>query len=246
MKLSPLPILLTAFCAGCSALYAPSTPTLVGSTAFAPFTPIPTLTSVPTALPTLTATPMSAPFVPFNVTTWADNVILRAGPGYLFTPRTTLKKGASLLLLGRSPGGEWLFVQVPDSRTGWVFAELTETQGDLDSAPLIQPADAQLIRGIVKDANGQPINGIQFAFVQGAGDNPPRNDAMTDDSGTFYAFMPLSARGQWTVGYTAVACTSRVMDANCNCKNGVCGQPYPGRTSITLPTNDAELNFIWR
>ena len=245
MKSFLISVPLIALCAACTVSYSPSTPSPISPAPFTTFTPIPILTNAPTLPPVVTPTAVLSPFVPFYVKTWADNVILRADPGYLFTPRTTLKKGTSLLLLGRSPGGEWFFVQIPDSRAGWVFAQLVDVQGDLNSAPIIQPADAQLVRGRVVDDNGQPISGIQFSLVQGGGVHPPRNDAMTDDNGNFYAFMPLTASGQWTVGYTAVACTSNTMDVNCNCKNGACGKPYPEVVNITLP-HDGILDFVWR
>ncbi len=68
---------------------------------------------------------------------------------------------------------------------------------------------------------------------------------MTDSSGNFFAFMPLSASGAWTISYTAVACTSNTMDANCNCRNNSCGRPYPDSLTVTLPHDDV-LIFAWR
>jgi hypothetical protein len=222
----------------------PASSTPASATA-APDTPGP---MPPTIAPTSTAMPAGTPFVPFSVTTWADNVLLRSNPGYLFPQLAILRKGTSLLVLGRSPGTEWLLCQTSDSRVGWVFARLVDqAAGDLKAAPSIWPASAQALAGKVKDQAGVPISGIQFSIVQGGGADAPRNDAVTDDSGTFYAFMPADTNGTWLVSYTAVSCKSNTMDANCNCKAGLCGTSDPESISVVLPRSaDDLLTFTWR
>lgn len=243
--------LLIFFLYGCSAPSPVAAPASINPPPVPSFTPIPTLTSQPRPTVVSTLSPQATPFVPFYVFTGADNVVLRADPGYLFDAESVLKDSSSLLVLGRTPGGEWILVQYPFGQTGmnivgWVYAQLlAPTQNDLQSAPLIQPGDVQLVRGHVADSNGNPISGVQFAFVGGASDNAPRNDAMTDDQGDFYAFMPPSYNGAWSVGYVALSCKSNVMDANCNCLKGVCGKIYPDTVNITLPYKNV-LNFVWK
>ncbi len=215
------------------------------------YTPIPTLTHLPeaTATPSLPALP--TPYVPYYITTSADNVVLRSNPGYLFDAEMVLKDGSQLLVLGRAPGNEWILVQYPYALTGldlvgWVYALLTTSNPvDLKSAPLFQPLDVQMVRGHVADAQGKPISGVQFAFVGGNSDNAPRNDAMTDDHGDFYAFMPPTYNGTWSVGYVALSCKSNIMDANCSCRQGACGKVVPDSINITLPDSDV-LNFVWK
>ena len=194
------------------------------------------------------AMPTPAPFTPFALTTWVANALLRGGPGYLFPQLAILREGSSLMVLGQSPGGEWLLVQTTDNRSGWLFAQLADAGGrDLAEVPPIQPPSVQVVVGKVKDLAGQPISGIQFSLVQGTGNGAPRNDAVTDSSGTFYAFMPLEASGTWDVSFTAVSCKSNTMDSNCNCVNGVCGKPQPERVSLVLPEQPpADLSFIWK
>jgi hypothetical protein len=194
------------------------------------------------------ATGTPASFMPFGVTTWVANALLRGGPGYLFPQLAILREGASLTVLGQSPGGEWLLVQTTDNRSGWVFAQLVDAGGsDLANVPHIQPPSVQVVVGKVTDLAGQPISGIQFSLVQGTGNGAPRSDAVTDGSGTFYAFMPLDAHGTWDVGFTAVSCKSNTMDSNCNCVNGVCGGPQPERVSLELPQQPpADLSFTWK
>ena len=156
-----------------------------------------------------------------------------------------MQKDTSLLVLGQAPGGEWVFVQMSSDEKGWVFAKLLVSDQPLNFVPFIQPENVQLVKGRVVDAYNQPVNGIQFAATQGEGVNAPRNDAMTDANGDFYLYMPLTAAGTWYVSYVAIACTSNLMDANCNWKSGVATEPDPAGIAITLPYNDV-LNFVWK
>jgi hypothetical protein len=174
-----------------------------------------------------------------------DNLNLRSNPGYLFPALLMMQKDTSLLVRGQSPGGEWISVQMPSNESGWVFAKLLVSDHPLDLIPFIQPENVQLVKGHVVDANNQPVTGVQFAITQGQGTNAPRNDAMTDAIGDFYAFMPLTASGEWYVSYVAIACTSNLMDANCNWKSGVVTQPDPVGISITLPLAST-LEFPWK
>jgi len=212
---------------------------------------LPTLTLLPTAIgaatltPIPTLTPRPTPYTPFYATAMVDNLRLRSNPGTLFPALLMMQKDTSLLVLGQSPGGEWIFVQMPSNESGWVFAKLLVSDHPLDLIPFIQPENVQLVKGHVVDLNNQPVTGVQFAITQGQGTDAPRNDAMTDANGDFYAFMPLTASGEWYVGYVAIACTSNLMDANCNWKSGVTTQPEPAGTFITLPLTST-LEFPWK
>jgi hypothetical protein len=110
---------------------------------------------------------------------------------------------------------------------------------------LVEPGDVQIIRGKLLDPAGRPISGVQFAITQGSGDNPLRNDAITDENGEFFAFMPLESSGTWKITYVAIGCDSNTMDASCNCINGICGTADPESIQISLPTN-APLQFTWK
>jgi hypothetical protein len=204
-----------------------------------PLSPTPPSTAEPTA-----PAPTATVFAPFNVATWADNVLLRSNPGYLFTRLAIMNDGTALTVLGRSQGGEWLLVKTPANQTGWVFAHLVEAQGhDLSQAPVVDPADALVVRGHVTDANGSPVSGVQFALVQGSGSNVPRTDAMTDESGIFHAFMPPDTSGTWWVSYTAISCESNIMDASCNWA----GSPFPEGVYVELPQGaNSTLEFGWK
>jgi len=206
---------------------------------------ISTLPALRTPEPAPVIEAVLTPYTPFYVVSNVDNLVLRANPGYLFEAKTTLPNASRLLVLGRSPGSEWLFIQTPLERTGWVFAQFVTSEGDINIVPLIQPADLQIVRGRVVDENRNPITGIQFAVVQDKAGTPPRNDAITDETGTFYAFMPVNATGTWAVSFTAIVCTSDLMDKDCTCIDGVCGGPFPASISVTLPL-DQTLEFLWK
>ena len=216
--------------------------------------PLPTENAVSTTEPVLTSPCQNggslqaqSPYIPFTIATTVENAVLRAGPGALFNAKTTLALNSQLTVIGISPGCEWVFVITPFDTTGWVFAGLLEPKPELATVPLIQPADAQLVRGQVLGADRNPITGVQFALIEGVGaaGTPPRTDAVTDSNGIFYAFLPLTAAGTWTVSYTAIACTSNLMNSNCQCITGDCGKPDPEITSVTLPTTDI-LTFGWK
>jgi hypothetical protein len=106
---------------------------------------------------------------------------------------------------------------------------------------MVTPTNVQVVTGRVLDANGSPVTGIKFTVSQ----NTQREDATTDETGTFYAYLPTKFSGTWSVSFLSVACASNTMNASCQCLNGACGKPNPETVSITLPLS-APLNFVWR
>jgi len=198
-----------------------------------------TLAQQPTANPTATN------FAPFTISPFANNVKLRTNPGYLFPARMLVHQDTILIVHGRSQGNDWIYVETPEKVYGWVYSKLFNEEPRLLQAPLVEPGDVQIIRGKLFDPSGRPISGVQFAITQGSGDNPLRNDAITDENGEFIAFMPLESSGTWTIAYVAIGCNSNTMDSSCNCMNGICGKADPESIQINLPTNDT-LQFTWK
>jgi hypothetical protein len=168
----------------------------------------------------------------------------RTGPGTLFPAGSLLSQGAVLTVLGRSPGDEWVYVRSGTGSRGWIFAQLIQPEKDLKTAPAAEPQEAQVVRGWVVDTSGQPVNGIAFSLTQGSGDKALRTDATTDSTGFFYAYFPASASGTWTVTYTAISCSSRLMDASCKRKDANSGTISPSSLPVNLPT-DQVLAFKW-
>lgn len=196
-----------------------------------------------TALPASTATP--APFVPFTVTTWADNVVLRNNPGHLSGELGLLADNTPLTTLSRTPGSEWLMVKTADGKVGWVFAKLVESSGpEFASAPLVTPKGVLTVRGRLTDVNGIPVNGVQFAVVKAGLENGPRTDATTDADGMFYAFLPADSSGSWWASYVAISCESSVMDATCS---NWTGEPDPKGMYVQLPGGSySPMQFTWK
>lgn len=214
------------------------------------FTPIPTLTQTPVpqtqnaqVIPTFT--PVSGTYIPYYVTTSADNVNLRTEPGTLFPVSRLLANGTRLQVQGHAPGGQWLYVLTDLNIYGWVLVFLVNGGHDVGSSPVVQPKNTLVVKGQVLDLSGVPVSGIGFALTQGTGPNAPRTDASTDSTGFFYNFLPQTLSGPWNLSYVSVACTSNTMDARCNCIGGVCGRADPDSQVITLPYSGT-LQFIWK
>jgi SH3-like domain-containing protein len=243
MKFITIWILLCLLLAGCGAptqsIPAPAT------TASSKSTPIPPATTSPQATditPTMDFV-LPNPFIPFYVATTAENVMLRAGPGVKFAPKTTLTLGLQLLVLSRAPGGEWIFVQTPFESTGWVSATLLKSDKDLQSAPLMQPPDVQVIRGRVLDEKNEPVTGLSFGILEDV-EGARSFTVITDASGVFYGFLPASSGGAWSVTFDKATCASNTMDKDCNCI-GACGGASPASVRVVLPQAEM-LVFQWR
>lgn len=243
---SMLLFLLLVGCTGVPTQQAPASGTTIAPTFPPQSAPSSTPNSLPLPVPTSgvsTGLGLATPFIPFYVTTNTENVLLRANPGVTFEPKTTLSLGLQLLVLSRVPGGEWIFVLTPFDSTGWVSAELLKSDKDLQSVPLMQPPDVQVIRGRVLNAQNEPVTGIMFGILEDV-EGAKSFSVMTDASGYFYGYLPVTAGGSWSVTFDKAACSSNTMDANCNCI-GACGASFPESAKVTLPQTDI-LMFQWR
>lgn len=195
---------------------------------------VPTVTSMP-------ASPTPEPFGEVFVSTTVDNVNLRTNPGLLFTVSRVLPQNTRLRLLGQARGGEWLSVMNDEGISGWVNSNVVLAAYDGPPAPVIEPANVILVTGSVMTELDTPVSGVGFAVTQGA----RRTDAKTDETGRFYAYLPPTMSGIWTVGYVSIACASNTMDENCNCKSNYCGSPYPESIFVELPQREP-LAFVWK
>jgi hypothetical protein len=211
-----------------------------------------TLTAVPPSVQAPTSTPVAATSEPAPtstpetsgiryVYTRVDNVNLRVQPGTLFKVSRVLRMNSKLQALGLAPGGRWLNVLNEEGINGWVGIDLVQGGFDGPPLPVVTPKEVITVSGRALDAGGNPVSGIVFAVMQ----NTLRTDAFTDETGTFYAYLPITAYGDWTVEFISVDCASNSMDAECKCVGGVCGKPDPERAIVTLPQS-APLSFIWK
>lgn len=211
-------------------------------------TPEPALTAlpvIPQTTPTSAASP--TPFVEFDVKPSVEGLKLRLNPGYLFDALLLLPQDAVLTVQGKAPGGEWIFVKTAEGNEGWVFAELIQSSVDLQAVPVIEPKEVALIKGKVTDLLGTSIQGVGFVITPEGADASQSNVAISDASGTFYAFLPVDSTGNWTVTYTAIACKSNVwvLDSCSTYKSGYTGVVEPDKQTVSLPQS-GELKFTWK
>ena len=219
-------------------------------TAHPTFTRVPTFTAQSSSTATATNIPAdaSSAVTTASGTVYAHTIVqnanLRTQPGTLFPVSRVMPQGTRLQVLGLSPGKEWVYVLNDEGINGWVGIHIVE-DFPTGQFPTVEPEDVQRITGRVSDENGLSVSGIGYAVEQKNGFNTLRTDAVTDATGTFYAYLPQSASGVWTVSHVSISCTSNTMDADCNCLNNVCGTSYPLSASINLPVNEP-LTFIWK
>jgi uncharacterized protein YgiM (DUF1202 family) len=221
-----------------TATYTPAPPTATDTEV--PPTPTATYTPTETMLPTPT------PFAPFNAfIAPADSANLRAGPGMHFLIVKVLKAGSQVLLLGRSQGNEWFFVEAYDSTKGWVYGKLMKQTGDLLAAPVIEPENSSLIRGRVVDAIGTPITGLVFTVRLSSHPEDPANVVTTDANGEFFSYQPYLG-GVFTVTFKEADCSSNAWyDQNCDYyKKGYMGIVSPPSRAVRVP-QEGILEFTW-
>lgn len=63
---------------------------------------------------------------------------LRVGPGLNHRILGVLQAGDKVRVEGRSVTGEWIAVQLPDGREGWVYATYLKTQANLAALPVLE------------------------------------------------------------------------------------------------------------
>jgi len=203
--------------------------------------------SLPAVTPTSSASP--TPFTPFTVKPGVDNLKIRVNPGLLFEALMMVQQTDELTVLGTAPGNQWTYIQTAAGTEGWVFSEFLQSSINLSQVPVREPKGVVVIKGRVLDASSTPIQGVGFDVSQGGGTSEAStNSVVTDTNGNFYAFLPDTASGTWTVSYTAIACKSNVWsDTACTTyKQGYTGSVDPLTQSVSLPQTGNPLLFTWR
>lgn len=105
----------------------------VKETATTTSTPSITATDALTATAEITAT---APItttgtpLPVGVSVVRGRIFMRSGPAINFRIAAYLDQGTAVTVLGRTPSGDWLNVELADGRTGWVSSEMVESPAD--------------------------------------------------------------------------------------------------------------------
>jgi hypothetical protein len=152
-------------------------------------------TDTPNLLPTPTTRPQptktSTPFSPIKGTINVENFKLRSGPGFLFDTINLYDQNEVVEVYGRTQGSGWYFVSTSDSRSGWMKSEYITLFEDESHIPFYGFNDGDLIFGHVKNSAGKPMTHIGIViFPAVSEDSSLQDNAVTDDSGTFYLYLP--------------------------------------------------------
>ncbi len=127
----------------------PATPT--GQPTFTATPPMSAIVAVPTATipptetpipievaPTETPLPTNTP-VPAAKVSIVQVMNVRSGPGTNYPKIGQVSVGHTSDILGRNNDASWLQINTPGG-LGWVFAQLTQVEGDANTAPVVEAA----------------------------------------------------------------------------------------------------------
>jgi uncharacterized protein YraI len=137
----------------CSPASAPSANQAVVSTTTAPSTPALRATLSPPLIPTLVTTPPPAvspmpTLIPtvesLKATVTADLLSCRYGPGPSYLFLYGLRKGANIVLVGRTDEANWRWVYVQGKNKCWVKTDFINIKGNWTSLPIVYPGMAKL------------------------------------------------------------------------------------------------------
>ncbi len=106
---------------------APDTPVLPTDTPTSTHTPTAIDTPTPTVTP-IPPTPTPQPDAVVNT----QNTSLRAGPGTAYETLGSYPQGAALVVTGKNAAIDWLQVQAPDGKAGWMASSLLTVNTNLD------------------------------------------------------------------------------------------------------------------
>lgn len=120
-----------------------ASPTLSAPSATVTASPPPSPTPSSTPAPTDTPTPTPIPTVAsLTARVTADLLSCRYGPGAEYLYLYALRGGANIVLVGRTDGNNWVWVE--GKNKCWVNAKFIEIEGDKNSLPVVYPGIAKL------------------------------------------------------------------------------------------------------
>ncbi len=96
------------------------------------------------ATPTSAPAPAAFPTPAVEAVVNNDSLNLRAGPGQDYAVLGVFTQGTALVVLGQDPSGDWLEVQVPDGRTGWMARAYLTVNIDLTTLGVVAIPDTPI------------------------------------------------------------------------------------------------------
>lgn len=193
----------------------------------------------PTACPQVEA--CTAPEIPVNQAIDAeviyDNYLLREGPGRLFEPIGMFDSGTPITVIGRAEGHDWVLVQMPNRKLGWMNRVGIRGIDPFDTLPVIPVADAVMVQGQMWNPDGTPAQYIGFSLQpRGNTDHDFSDHVTTGNDGTWTAFLPGDTTGDWEVSADSYGCPPEVAPGQCSLPG-----TFPAPLIITLPEATAEV-----
>lgn len=133
--------------------------------------------------------PVSAAWADGSVQVTVDNLNVRSGPSLQDQVLTTLPAKSVLPVLAEQ--GEWLNVQLPDGRTGWVANWLVKPVAQQSAGP---QAESQTTNLNVRSGPGQTFPVIQTI-------NPGTRYPIVQRSGQWLQIQLPSQKKGWVAGW---------------------------------------------
>ena len=171
----------------------------------------PTVTQTPTSTPQPTATPPSS----FSSAINAHSALLRSGPSGMHQPILRYPYGTTVTITGKIAGDEWVFVQMADQNTGWLSVHYLNLDYPLSAVPVQAAAETGLIYGVIQDSTGNRLAGVGISVCIDLCYQSQRTDAVSNENGEFFAYIPSSNGNQLRVFVSSVDCGSPIMGTDC-------------------------------
>jgi hypothetical protein len=125
---------------------------------------------------------------------------------------------------------------------GWMFTELLDIYGDINSLPIISFPDSLAVRGRVEDTEGNPIQGITISAFYQSQQGELRVNVTSDQNGDFTVYLPQDLLGTLDVQITGRGCLSPVVDLECQLDGYI---QLEDRTFIAVP-QQADIVFTYK
>jgi uncharacterized protein YraI len=201
-------------------------------------TPTPSGTLQPSPTPTRTVPPYTGP-ISGRVSSFTVN--LRNGPSTFYKVIGSYEGGTEILVTARVAENDWVEVEIGD-HLGWMFTELLDIYGDINSLPIITFQDSLAVRGRVEDTEGNPIQGITISAFYQSQQGEIRVNVISDQNGDFVIYLPQDLLGTLDVQITGIGCLSPVVDFECQLDDFI---QLEYRTFITIP-QQADIIFTYK
>ncbi|MFN8445656.1 MAG: SH3 domain-containing protein [Caldilineaceae bacterium] len=151
----------------------------------------PTATSEPTPAPVATATAEPTATADQSAQVLASSLVnLRSGPGTTYDLAGGMQVGESAKIIAKSPDAGWWKVQLSSGSQAWVFAQLVQSSGALDSIAVASD--------IPPSPTAQPVAIAQPTAAPEVSQPAPTATAAPQQQNSSAPYFKLIARRMWS------------------------------------------------